>query len=67
MAMPSSMPIVLKMKGTPPASRTIRLTSFPISFKCACPGMQSVYEFAMAMNGLSQSASDSMEPVARNS
>ena len=42
MAMPSSTPMVLKMKGTPPASRTSRFTSNPTSFRCACPGMQSV-------------------------
>ncbi len=41
-AMPSSTPMVLKMNGTPPASRTIRLTSRPTSFKCAWPGMQSL-------------------------
>jgi hypothetical protein len=42
MAMPSSMPMVLKMNGTAPASRTIRFTSMPTSFRWACPGMQSV-------------------------
>ena len=42
MAMPSSTPMVLKMNGTPPASRTRRLTSMPTSFRWAWPGMQSV-------------------------
>ncbi|OQB88274.1 MAG: hypothetical protein BWX86_02698 [Verrucomicrobia bacterium ADurb.Bin122] len=42
MAMPSSTPMVLKTKGTPPASRTRRLTSWPTSLRCAWPGMQSM-------------------------
>ena len=42
MAMPSSTPMVLKTKGTPPASRTRRLTSTPTSFRWAWPGMKSV-------------------------
>ena len=35
MAMPSSTPMVLKMNGTPPASRTRRFTSMPTSLRCA--------------------------------
>ena len=42
MAMPSSTPMVLKMNGTPPASRTRRLTRAPTSLRWAWPGMQSV-------------------------
>ena len=41
MAMPSSTPMVLNTKGTPPASRTRRFTRAPTSLRCAWPGMQS--------------------------
>ncbi len=35
MAMPSSMPMVSKIKGTPPATRTRRFTSWPTSLRWA--------------------------------
>ena len=41
MAMPSSTPMVLNMKGTPPAARTASRTTSPKTFKCAWPGMMS--------------------------
>ncbi len=41
MAMPSSTPIVLNRKGTPPASRTACLTMSPNLSRCTCPGMMS--------------------------
>ena len=42
MAIPSSTPMVLKIKGTPPAARTRRFMSMPTSFRWAWPGMQSM-------------------------
>ena len=56
-AMPSSTPMVLNMNGTPPAARTAARTTSPKTFRCAWPGMMSMYELAMAMNGLFQSSS----------
>ena len=41
MAMPSSMPMVLKTKGTPPASRTHRLTNSPTRSRWTWPGIMS--------------------------
>ena len=42
MAMPSSTPMVLNMKGTPPASRTASFTRSPNSFRWTCPGTMSM-------------------------
>ena len=42
MAMPSSTPIVLNTKGTPPASRTHCLTYSPTLSRWTWPGMMSV-------------------------
>ena len=39
---PSFFDFYRKMKGTPPAARTRRLTSMPTSLRWAWPGMQSV-------------------------
>ena len=41
MAMPSSTPMVLKMNGTPPASRTHCLTNWPTLSRWTWPGMMS--------------------------
>ena len=49
--------MVLNMNGTPPAARTAARTTSPKTFRCAWPGMMSMYELAMAMNGLFQSSS----------
>ena len=65
-AIPSSTPIVWNMKGTPPASRTALRTTSPNSCRWTCPGTMSVYELAIAINGLSKSASLWIAPVARN-
>jgi hypothetical protein len=66
MAMPSSTPIVLNSKGTPPAARTASRTFLPTTSRCACPGMICTNEFAIAMNGLLKSASLWITPVARS-
>ena len=39
MAIPSSTPIVLKTKGTPPAARTASLTNWPTASRWTWPGM----------------------------
>ena len=62
MAIPSSTPMVLNSKGTPPAARTASLTSLPKLCRWTCPGTMSIYELTMAINGLPISAS--VTPVA---
>ncbi len=64
MAMPSSTPIVLKMNGTPPASRTHCLTYWPTLSRWTWPGMMSTWLLQTAINGLRKSSSPS--PVARS-
>jgi hypothetical protein len=64
MAMPSSTAMVLNSLATPPAASISRATSWPMSFRCTWPGTNWVKELAMAMMGLSKSAS--FMPVARH-
>ncbi len=62
MAIPSSTPIVLNSKATPPASRTHSFTNRPTRFRCTWPGTISTNELHTAMNGFPMSAS--VTPVA---
>ena len=64
MAMPSSTAMVLNSLATPPTASISRATSWPMSFRCTCPGTNWVKELAMAMIGLSKSSS--VMPVARH-
>ncbi len=63
MAMPSSTPMVLKMKGTPPARRTHCFTYCPTLSRWTWPGMMSTWLLQMAMKGFLKSPS--RKPVAR--
>ena len=65
MAMPSSTAMVLNSLAMPPAFSTSPATSWPMSFRCTCPGTNWVKELAMAMIGLPKSSS--FMPVARQS
>src|SRR6478752_4390790 len=64
MAMPSSTAMVLNSLATPPAAATSSATSWPMSFRCTCPGTNWVKELEMAMIGFSKSSS--VMPVARH-
>ena len=65
MARPSQMPITPNSRGTPPAERTPAFTASTMLRRCMWPGMTSLKELAMPMNGLSISAS--LMPSARSS
>ena len=56
-AIPSSTPMVLNSKGTPPASRTAFFATLPNSWRWTCPGIKSIYELATPINGRSKSSS----------
>ena len=64
MAMPSSTPMVLNSKGTPPALRISSLAIRPYSCRKKWPGMMSMWLLAMPMKGLSKSSS--LRPTARS-